>query len=91
MLISWPFTIITGTPVGIASDHISVVFLISNAIVKMFLKTMGTKKNKHKNIALLARSKLNSEEKISSKALIDSYISHNESLYSLIKTKTILV
>ena len=55
------------------------MFLISNSIVKAFLKTMGNKKkSKHRKIALLARSKLNSIEKIISKALIDSDISHKE-------------
>ena len=43
----------------------------------MFLKTMK-KTNKHRKIALLARSKLNIIEKILSKSLIDSDINHEE-------------
>ena len=69
-------TIDIGTTVGIGSTSISLVFLISHGVVKMFLKTMGKKKNKQRMIALLARSKLNSIERIVSKLLIDSNISH---------------
>ena len=38
------FTSIIGTPLGIASASISLVFLISNGIVKIFLKTIERKK-----------------------------------------------
>ena len=38
------FTAVFGTPIGIANAGISLVFLIINRIVKMFLKTMGRKK-----------------------------------------------
>ena len=65
-------------PIVIANASVSLVVLISNEIVKMFLKTMGKLKNKHIKIALLARSKLNGIEKIISKAMIDSDISHKE-------------
>ena len=57
------FSTVIGMPVRIASASISLMFLISNAIVKMFLKTMGKKKNKHRKIACLARVKLSSIEK----------------------------
>ena len=43
----------------------------------MFLKTMK-KTNKHRKIALLVRSKLNIIEKMLSKSLIDSDITHEE-------------
>ena len=43
----------------------------------MFLKTMKKKENKHRKIALLARSKFNSIEKIF-KALTDSDLSHDK-------------
>ena len=38
------FTSATSTPVRITSANISLVFLISNGIVKIFLKTMGRKR-----------------------------------------------
>lgn len=58
------FTTVTGAAVGIAGASISLVFLTGNGIVKMFLKIIGRRKNKHRKIALLARSILNSTEKI---------------------------
>ena len=61
------FTNVIGTPVGIVSASISLVFIISKGIVKIFLKTMGKNKSKCRNIALLTRSKLSSIEKILSK------------------------
>ena len=53
------FTIVIGTAVAVASVSITSVFLISNGVVKMLLKTKGKRNNKHRNIVLLARSKLN--------------------------------
>ena len=38
------FTAAIGTLVGVASTSISLVFLVSNGIIKIFLKTMGMKK-----------------------------------------------
>ena len=43
------FTTIIDASVGIASASISVVFLVSNGIVEMFLKSMGKKKQTQKN------------------------------------------
>ena len=62
----------------IASVSINLVFLISNNIVKIFLKTMRRKKNKHRKIALLGRSKLKNIVKIMFYALTDSDISYDE-------------
>ena len=69
------FTTIIGTPVGIASAGISLVFLISNGIVKIFLKTMGKKKVNTER--LLYWPQVNEITK-STKALINSNISHEE-------------
>ena len=76
------FSTVIGTPVEIARDSICVVFLISNGVIKMFLKTMGRKKNRHRKTALFARGRLNSIEKIKIKALIDFDISHRD--YTLV-------
>ena len=54
------------------------MFLIGNAIVKLLLETKEKEKNKHRRIILLAKSKLNSIEKIISKALIESDVSNDE-------------
>ena len=40
------FTTITDIPVGISSASISLVFLVTNGFVKLFLKTMGNIKNR---------------------------------------------
>ena len=71
------FTTFISTPAGITSATISLVFLISNGIAIMDLKTMRRKNYKHREITLLASSKLDSIEKIISKALIHPDISHN--------------
>ena len=39
----WSFNTVIGTPVGITSASISLVFLIGNKVVKMFLKIIGRK------------------------------------------------
>ena len=58
------FTTVICRPVGIASASISLVFLISSEIVKMFLETViRRKKYKSRKITFLARSKLNNVEK----------------------------
>ena len=44
------FATVIGTPAEIASASISLVFLISNGIGKMFLKKIGTKKIKTKRL-----------------------------------------
>ena len=44
------FATVIGTPAEIASGSISLVFLISNGIVKMFLKKIGMKKIKTKRL-----------------------------------------
>ena len=72
------FTTAIDAPVVIASANICLVFLTSNGNLETFLKTMGKKKNKHRKIALLARTKLNIIQKIIYKVLIDSDVSHDE-------------
>ena len=51
------FTTVIGTLVAIASASINLVYLVSNGIVKMSLKTVVRKKHKHRKIILSARSK----------------------------------
>ena len=66
------------SPVRIASARISLIFVISDGIVKIFLKTMKRKKSNLKKIALLARNKLYSIKILCKTALIDCDISHDE-------------
>ena len=80
----WSFATVISAPVGITSGSISLVFLVSNGILKTFLETTGKKRNKRfackivRKIVLLAMTKLDSKEKIISKALADTDITHEE-------------
>ena len=55
MLVFCSFTIVIDAIVKITSAGFSLVLLISNRIVKVFLKIRGRKKNQRRKIALLAR------------------------------------
>ena len=66
-----------GAPVGIANASISLVLLVSNRILRTFLKTRK-KRKKPRKIVLLVRFKLNIIEKITSKTLTDADISHKD-------------
>ena len=63
-------------PVGIASSVFSSTFSLTRGIIKKLLKT--TQNRKKINIVTLAKSKLNSTETLTSKALIDCKISHEK-------------
>ena len=70
------FPAVIGTPVRIASASLSLKFSLSTGLVKKLLKTTTTKKIKHNNIVILARSILNSVESKTSEALMNNQISH---------------
>ena len=72
------FTTIVGAPVEIASASFTLIFSIAKGIIKILLQITRNKKKKHDNILILAKSKLNSVEKLISKALNDMEISHGE-------------
>ena len=72
------FATVIGTPVGIASGSLSLIFSLSTGLVKKLLKTTRNEKRKHSNIVILARSKLNSIERKISEALINNEISHED-------------
>ena len=72
------FTTIVGTPVGIASASLTLIFSLATGIVKKLLNVTRNKKKKHDKIFMLAKSKLNSIETLMSQALIDMDISHEE-------------
>ena len=56
------FATVIGAPVRIVSASFSLAFSIPTGIIKKLLKTTRQKKKKHKKIAMLVRSKLNSIE-----------------------------
>ena len=70
------FTIIAGVPIGIA--NFTLIFSIAKGITKILLKITKNKKEKHDEILLLAKTKLNRIEILISKALNDMEISHEE-------------
>ena len=80
------FTSIIGAPVGIASVIFTLIFSLTTGIVKKLLNITRNKKKKHDKILMLAKSKLNSIEKLISQALIDLDISH-EKVIRILKEK----
>ena len=72
------FTSVIGALVGIASASFTVIFSLTNGIVKKLLNIIRKTKKKHDKILMLAKSKLNSIDTLISQALIDMDISHKE-------------
>ena len=64
-------------PVGNASSALEIKICAVTAGVKKY-KSIIKKKKKHNKIVLLRKDKFNTIEVLVSKALIDSYISHDE-------------
>ena len=73
-------TSVIGTPVGIASAILTLIFSLTKGIIKKLLSITRSKKKKHCKILMLAKSKLNSIETLVSQAMIDMEISHEEFL-----------
>ena len=72
------FATVIGAPVGITSAGFSLAFSVCTGTAKKLLKTTRSKKKKHNEIVMLARSKLNSIESKVSEALINNEISHKD-------------
>ena len=72
------FATLIGTPVGIASTSLSLIFLLSTGLIKKLLGVARGKKGKHKKIGMLATSKLNSIEAKISEALVNIQTSHED-------------
>ena len=67
-----------GIPIRITSSALELKICALTPGIKKYKSTIKNKKKKHDKIVLLAKSKLNSIEVIISKAVIDSFISHDE-------------
>ena len=74
------FTTLVSVPVGIASASFTLIFSVAKGIIKILLETTRNKKKMHNKINRLAENKLNSVEKLVSKALSDMEISHEDLL-----------
>ena len=72
------FTSIVGAPTGITSACLTSIFSLAKGITKILLKITRNKRKKHDKILMVAKSTLNSIEKLISKALSDMEISHEE-------------
>ena len=71
-------TTVVGIPVGTAGASLTVIFTVTTGVVKKILKITRKKKKKHNKIITLAKNKLNIIETLTSQALIDFDISHEE-------------
>ena len=76
------FASLIGIPIGITSSATGLKICAITAGIKKYLRkrisVIKKKKKKHDKIVLLAKSKLNRKEVLTSKALTDSGISHDE-------------
>ena len=64
--------------VGITSSAVGLKICAITAKIKKYQSTITKKKKKHDKIVLLGKGKLNTTEVLLSKALMNSYISHDE-------------
>ena len=71
------FASLIGIPIGIASSAIGLKICAITAGIKKYKSIIKKKRKKHDRTVLLAKSKWNSIEVLTSKALIDSVISHD--------------
>ena len=72
------FATVIGTPVGITSESLCLLFSLPTGIVKKLLKTTRNKKKKHNKIIMLAKSKLNSIEIKVSETLMNNEINYQD-------------
>ena len=72
------FAPLIGILIGITNSAIGLKICAITAGIKKYKSIIKKKKNKHDKIVSLAKSKLNSIEVLISRALIDSFISHDE-------------
>ena len=77
MCFNFCFASLVGVPIEIMSFAVLKICAIT-AGIKKYKSVVKKKKKEHDKIILLAKVKLNSIEFLTSKASIDSYISHNE-------------
>ena len=80
------FAWLIAIPVGVTSSAVGIEISTITAGIKK-CKSIIKKKKKHDKIVLLGNDKLNTIEVLISKALIDSYISHDEfvSVYNVLR------
>ena len=77
--VSFPaFTSLIDVPVGIGSYAATIKVCVTNAGIKKYKSIIKKMKKKHYKIVLLEKGNLNAIEVLISKALINSYLNHEE-------------
>ena len=71
---------LAGIHIGITSSEIELTICVITAGMKKYQPIIKKEKKKHDKIALLAKSRLNSVEVLTSKALIDEFALTNDVL-----------
>ena len=71
------FASLVGVPVGITSSAVWIKICAIIAGIKKYISLIKKKKKKHDKIVLLGKYKLNTIKVLISKALTNSYISHD--------------
>ena len=72
------FALLVCIPFCITSSAVGIKICATTAEIKKYESKMKKKKKKHNKIVLLGKDMLNTIEVLISKALFDSYISHDE-------------
>ena len=72
------FASLLGIPLGITSSAVWLKICAMTARIKKYKSIIKKKNNKHYKIKLLAKTKLNVINILTSKALLDSYITYKE-------------
>ena len=72
------FASLVCVPVGITSSAVGLKICSSNAGIKKYKSIIKKEKKNHDEIMLLGKAKLDTIKVLISKALIDSYISHDK-------------
>ena len=65
-------------PIGVTTYTIGIIIYEITARINKYTSIIKKKKTKHDRIVLLGKDKLKTNKDLISKALIDSYISHDE-------------
>ena len=74
---------LAGIHIGITSSEIELTICVITAGIKKYQPIIKKEKKKHDKIALLAKSRLNSVEVLTSKALVDEFALTNDVLKEL--------
>ena len=72
------FSSLVGLPIGTASSAVALKICAITAGIKKYKSIIKKKRKKHDKIVLLVKTKLKTIQVLISRALIDSYISHDE-------------